>query len=422
MPIERERLAQLGAFMRGRGGTKADERAHGVPCVRYGDLYTRHDTIVRQVTSFVDAGSVGRYSRLEAGDIVFAASGETHAEIGKAAVYRDRGMAVAGADTILLRPARRVDPTFLAYAVNTDAAAKFKARYGQGSSVIHISARHLQEMEVFVPPLAEQQRVADILDTLDDAVRKTEEIIAKLKQVKQGLLHDLLTRGIDDNGELRDPDRHPEQFQDSALGRIPRRWEVRPVDALCSDVVDCPHSTPEYVDSGVACVRTADMIPGEILLEQARRVTPRTYRERVRRLEPRRGDVIYSREGERFGIAAPVENEAVCLGQRVMLLRPAAETDPDFLLWAMNAPSFYRQALLCIGATTSPHVNVADVRSLTVATPPFAEQVHIGLILRRHNERTQAESREVAKLDRLKQGLMDDLLTGRVCTSGVDAL
>ncbi len=73
-----------------------------------------------------------------------------------------------------------------------------------------------------LPPLPEQRRIAEILDTLDEAIRKTEQVIAKLQQMKQGLLHDLLTRGIDDNGELRDPERHPEQFKDSPLGRIPR--------------------------------------------------------------------------------------------------------------------------------------------------------------------------------------------------------
>ena len=65
-----------------------------------------------------------------------------------------------------------------------------------------------------------------MLDTVDEAIAKTEAVIAKLKQVRAGLLHDLLTRGLDENGQLRDPIAHPEQFQDSPLGRIPREWTV----------------------------------------------------------------------------------------------------------------------------------------------------------------------------------------------------
>src|SRR5690606_3266369 len=78
-------------------------------------------------------------------------------------------------------------------------------------------------------PLEEQQQVSKILDVVDEALRRTEQLVEKLKLAKQGLLHDLLTRGIDDNGELRDPIRHPEQFTDSPLGRIPRSWEAHPL-------------------------------------------------------------------------------------------------------------------------------------------------------------------------------------------------
>ena len=95
-----------------------------------------------------------------------------------------------------------------------------------GTTVLNLNKGQLAGIELAAPPLPEQRQIAEILDTLDEAIRKTEAIIAKLKQVKQGLLHDLLTRGIDDNGELRDPERHPEQFKDSPLGRIPREWEV----------------------------------------------------------------------------------------------------------------------------------------------------------------------------------------------------
>ena len=71
------------------------------------------------------------------------------------------------------------------------------------------------------------QRIAAVLDTVDEAIAKTEAVIAKLKQVRAGLLHDLLTRGLDEHGQLRDPIAHPEQFKDSPLGRIPREWEAK---------------------------------------------------------------------------------------------------------------------------------------------------------------------------------------------------
>src|SRR5690625_5192544 len=94
------------------------------------------------------------------------------------------------------------------------------------TTVRHLSIKDVRAIELPNFPLPEQRRIARVLDTVDAAIRQTEAVIAKLKQVKAGLLHDLLTRGLDENGELRDPVRHPEQFKDSPLGRVPKEWEV----------------------------------------------------------------------------------------------------------------------------------------------------------------------------------------------------
>jgi len=90
------------------------------------------------------------------------------------------------------------------------------------TTVRHLSAKDIEKIELPFFPVNDQRRIAEILDTLDETIQKTEQLIAKLKQIKQGLLHDLLTRGIDENGQLRDPIAHPEQFKDSVLGRIPK--------------------------------------------------------------------------------------------------------------------------------------------------------------------------------------------------------
>ena len=173
------------------------------------------------------------------------------------------------------------------------------------------------------PPPRTVRCIAEILDTLDEAIRKTEQVIAKLQQMKQGLLHDLLTRGIDDNGELRDPERHPEQFKDSPLGRIPREWRVASISESCEAVVDCPHSTPSFRNDGILVARTMHIRDGRYDVRASSRVSESEYRERIARLEPLPGDVIFTREapvGESFTIP---EGMRICLGQRVMLLRPS---------------------------------------------------------------------------------------------------
>jgi type I restriction enzyme S subunit len=162
------------------------------------------------------------------------------------------------------------------------------------------------------------------------------------------------------------------------------------------------------------------MVPGELLLDQAYQVTEATYYDRVARLVPRSGDIIYSREGERLGIAAPVGEERVCLGQRVMLLRPGQDTDAAFILWAMNTERFYRRVVSGLGATTSPHVNVGDIRRQLLPRPDRSEQERISSALSVVQSKLRAENVSMQKLKAMKEGLMHDLLTGTVRTDGFE--
>src|SRR5262249_32443231 len=90
----------------------------------------------------------------------------------------------------------------------------------------HLFQRDMVTLHIDLPRKCEQSRIADVLDTVDEAVAKTQAVIAKLKQVSAGLLHDLLACGLDENGQLRDPVANPEQFKDSPRGRIPKVWTV----------------------------------------------------------------------------------------------------------------------------------------------------------------------------------------------------
>src|SRR3546814_14615067 len=93
-------------------------------------------------------------------------------------------------------------------------------------------------------------------------------------------MHDLFTRGVTADGQLRPPrEQAPELYKESPLGWIPNDWTVSSVNGLCSSIVDCQLSTPEYVDDGIPCIRIADMVPGEVLFEHAYPVSEINYRE-----------------------------------------------------------------------------------------------------------------------------------------------
>lgn len=158
-------------------------------------------------------------------------------------------------------------------------------------------------------------------------------------------------------------------------------------------IVDCPHETPTYDEGGpYRVIRTADVSEGRLHVAAMYSVAEQEYLQRIRRMPLEAGDIVYGREGERWGFAAQVtESEAFCLGQRMMQFRATTSMHARFLMWQLNAQSTYCQGEMDTVGATSPHVNVGTIRSYALSEPPLAEQREISAFL----------DAETAKLDRL---------------------
>ena len=152
------KLGQFGTFYKGRGITKADLVECGIPCLRYAEIYTKYDGIVNELFSSVSSGAATKATPIQSGDIIFAASGETAAEIGKAIAFIGHYPAVAGGDTVIFRDHGQ-KPAYLAHALNDADAIRQKSRLGKGQSVVHIHIPELFQVEVPLPPLHEQRKI-----------------------------------------------------------------------------------------------------------------------------------------------------------------------------------------------------------------------------------------------------------------------
>jgi type I restriction enzyme S subunit len=294
-------------------------------------------------------------------------------------------------------------------------------RYIAGGTRTKLTQGELKLIELPVPPQDEQRRIAEILDTLDETIRKTEQLIAKLQQAKQGLLHDLLTRGIDDNGELRDPERHPEQFKDSVLGRIPKAWGLKRVGELLRTIEqgwspDCS-SNPSSLDQWGVLKTTAVVWDGFQAAEN--KALPVGLHPRPE-YEVRQNDVLMTRAGpnSRVGVVALVEatRGKLMLSDKLYRLVPTAEVRPDFMVIGLSGEPTqrYLSGLKTGLAESQTNISQAIVRSLWFTVPSLVEQEEISTRVVAYRSRLSKESAELEKLRALKQGLMDDLLTGRV--------
>jgi type I restriction enzyme S subunit len=128
----------------------------------------------------------------------------------------------------VLRCTTGINPRYLYHLVFSDAVATQIRRIETGSNYPAINESDVRVLRIPFPPYVEQRRIAEVLDTVEAAIQQSEALIAKLKQMKAGLLHDLLTRGLDEHGRLRDPVAHPEQFKDTPVGGYQHRGKSLP--------------------------------------------------------------------------------------------------------------------------------------------------------------------------------------------------
>jgi len=188
-------LGALGTFLRGRGIKRDDVRGTGVRCMRYGELYTAFGDYASDVRSFVSPAVAATALPLRAGDLLFAASGETREEIGKCVAYVGPTPAVVGGDVVVLR-GDRFNPIFLALLANAPQVISQKARIGQGDAVVHIYKHSLSAIEVNLPPREEQDAIAQVAVDADRETKVLSDRLTKAHSVKQGMMQELLTGRI----------------------------------------------------------------------------------------------------------------------------------------------------------------------------------------------------------------------------------
>lgn len=185
-------LGAIGVFMKGKGISKKDLVADGIPCVRYGEIYTVHHWIIKKFYSFIDIETASQSFEIKHNDILFAGSGETVEDIGKAVAYIGHEIAYAGGDTIIFR-GENIHSAFFSAFLNSDKAIIQKRKMGQGNSVVHIYHRDLMRLMAPIPPLPEQKQIATILSSVDDKLDILQSKKTNYETLKKGLMEQLLT-------------------------------------------------------------------------------------------------------------------------------------------------------------------------------------------------------------------------------------
>ena len=291
----------------------------------------------------------------------------------------------------------------------------------QGSTFEAINASELKQWPILYPKdKAEQAKIAEVLSTMDRAIEETKALIAKQQRVKTGLMQNLLTRGIDEHGNLRAEKTH--EFKDSALGRIPAEWDVAGLSTrkhakkpyLKTGPFGSSLKISDWVEHGIPVITIGALGEGSFEESDLLHISmAKAERLAAYALEP--GDIVFSRVADvgRSVVVTERERDWIMSSNMMRISIDVAKADPNFLrLNIVKHPGVRVQIRQTVNASGREVANQQVLDALRFPWPSVDEQRRIVRTVAQQSEQIVRKEACLAKFRRAKAGLMLDLLTG----------
>lgn len=386
---------------------KSDYVQNGIPLVNPANIVNGRITASNKMMVSAETAKRLESYMLQTGMIIMGRRGE----MGRCAVVgRQENGWLCGTGSFFMMPTCHMYVHYISMLFSTPCAKGYLSGASVGTTMNNLNHKILSDMPVPLPPLAEQKRiVAQIeqllpyLDRYEKAWNRLEEFNRRfpadmqksiLQMAIQGKLVEQrpeegtgkeLYRQIQAEkqalikaGKIKKEKPLPEIAEDEVPFEIPEGWKWVRLNTISEAIVDCPHSTPHYIDLETPyCTIDTNCIneKGEII--KWRYVEATTYSIRIARLAPQKDDIIYTREGSICRAAILPDGKNICMGQRVMLIRCATGVFSLFLQRILMAPTVICSLTEKQKGIGAKHINVSDVCNLFIPLPPLAEQKRI---------------------------------------------
>ena len=314
-----------------------------------------------------------------------------------AKIARPTFSGICSTDILPILPGANLDRDYLSQFLRQPSMIDLANSRATGANLPRLSPKVLAEFSIPLPPIAEQKRIAAILDKAEELRSLRRKALAELDAIVQSIFLEM----------FGDPLKNPNNFP------------IRKLRELCSHVIDCPHSTPIYASeiTPYACVRSSDIQNSELTFSDTKYIKLEEYKKRIERGVPQQGDVVYCREGARFGNAALITDDTppICLGQRMMLFRPEVRKARGEFIWGyLSSPIAYHQALREVGGSASPHINIRDITAFQIPVPPLDRQCEFAQRISAIKKLKHIQRESLAQLDALFASLQHRAFQGEL--------
>ncbi len=396
---------------------KTIEGEQPVRLCNYMDVYSNDylGNHIDYMDATASAQEISRFS-LTSGDVIITKDSESPDDIGiPATLIEDVAGIVCGYHLALLRPdPSKVDPIFLLKQLASAGAASYFGKRAAGSTRYALSTSTISNTPIPLAPLEEQRKISFVLRLLDTQIEATEALIAKQERLRAGLMQDLFTRGVDENGELRPPRYEaPHLYDETELGWLPKDWDVGELQSYASvnrgKFAARPRNDPKFYGGEFPFIQTGDVSGNSGRNISNHRQTLNRMGLLTSRLFPE-GAIMISIAAN-IGDAATL-SYAMCAPDSVVGVVANDEADVAYLQLAILQKKRWLESRA--PQTAQRNINLEDLRPLLLPIPQPSEREKIVLSHATLQDRIVQMEGELDKLRLKKAGLMQDLLTGAV--------
>ncbi|MFZ2657503.1 MAG: restriction endonuclease subunit S [Victivallales bacterium] len=284
-------------------------------------------------------------------------------------------------------------------------------KYNEATGVPSLSRDAIYGIPIILPPLTEQKRIAEILSSVDRSIETTETLIAKLADLKKALMQELFTKGI---GHTK--------FKDSPLGRIPEEWACDTLSKHAKLKGGFAFSSNDYLDNGIQLIRMGNLYQNQLALSRDPIYLPQYFKDKYPDFLLSSGDIIISMTGTwgkrdyGFAIQIPQTETIFFLNQRVAKFIVEKSIHIDYLFHFLHSDLYLEELYTKAGGTKQANLTNQQILEIPIPLPILPEQVEIASILSANDAKIEKAKSRLNKLQDMKKGLMQDLLTGKIRT------
>ncbi len=405
---EQRKLGNLVSFSKGSGYSKGDLKEEGTPIILYGRLYTKYETIISEVDTFVDEKKGSVYSK--GGEVIVPASGETAEDISIASVVEKSGVLLGG-DLNVISPPDDLDSAFLAISISNGKPHYDMAKMAQGKSVVHLHNTDLAKIDLPYPSYEEQCRISGFFSDLDNLITLHQRKCDETKELKKYLLQNMFPKKGETVPKIR-------------FSGFTDAWEQRKLDDVMECVTDYVaagsfadiknnvtyKSEPDYaqlvrtVDLKKEFANTDSVFVDKNAFEYLWRVNLNEECIVLPNIGANIGEVYYVTPSD-----LPYDNNV--LGPNAILLKTKEDTYFQFTL--LGTDDFQTQLFENVASSGQPKFNKTELKRTLLSVPSIEEQHRIGVFFKNIDTLITLHQRKCDELKEVKRFMLQNMFPAK---------